>query len=99
MRKILDGLKSTDNFVDDVLTLTNNWISQLHELEQLFRRIRRAGLTVKPSKCWFGYPGVEFVGHRVGNCKSEMLEKLEQVSTAPPQRTKKQLRAFLGLSS
>jgi len=99
MRKVLNGLKSTDNFVDDVLTFTGDWRTQLNELKELFNRVRQAGLTVKPSKCYFGYSSVEFVGHRVGDGRLEMLDdKVEQVMLASPPRTKKQLRAFLGLS-
>ena len=51
MRRVLDGMKQTDNFVDDVISFTDEWMSHLEELRQLFTRVRRAGLTVKPSKC------------------------------------------------
>ena len=99
MRKLLENLEATDNFVDDVLTFTNGWERHLDELRELFERIRQAKLTVKPSKCHFGYQSVEFLGHHVGNGNLEMLsEKVEQVISAPVPRTKKQLRAFLGLS-
>jgi len=99
MRKVLDGLQLTDNFVDDVLTFTGDWRAQLNELKELFERVRQAGLAVKPSKCYLGYPSVEFVGHRVGDENLEMLDdRVEQVVLASPPRTKKQLRAFLGLS-
>lgn len=99
MRKLLEGLEATDNFVDDVLTFTDGWERHLDELRELFERIRQARLTVKPSKCHFGYQSVEFLGHHVGNGNLEMLsEKVEQVISAPVPRTKKQLRAFLGLS-
>jgi len=99
MRQVLDGLQSTDNFVDDVITFTADWVGQLRELKEVFERVRQAKLTVKPAKCYFGFPSVEFVGYRVGNGKLEMLEeKVEQVALAPPPRTKKQLRAFLGLT-
>ena len=99
MRQVRDGLKSTDNFVDDVITFTADWAAQLRELNEVFEHVRQAKLTVKPSKCYFGFPSVEFVGYRVGNVKLEMLEeKVEQVALAPPPRTKKQLRAFLGLA-
>ena len=99
MRRVLDGLTSTDNFVDDVITFSSDWKDQLDELKELFGRVRHAGLTVKPSKCYFGYANVEFLGHKVGDGKLEMLEdKVEQVASAPPPNTKKQLRSFLGLS-
>lgn len=54
MRRILEGLKSTDNFVDDVLTFTVDWTDQLKELRDVFERVRQANLMVKPSKCYLG---------------------------------------------
>jgi len=61
--------------------------------------VRRAGLTVKPSKCYFGYPNIEFLGHVVGEGKLQMVDdKVEQIRSASEPRTKKQLRAFLGLT-
>jgi len=99
MRKVLDGLNATDNFVDDVLSFTGRWDAHLQELQELFQRVRRAGLTVKPSKCYFGYPNVEFLGHVVGEGKLQMVnDKVEQIRSAREPHTKKQLRAFLGLA-
>jgi len=99
MRKLLNGMTATDNFVDDVISFTQAWKSHLEELKDLFERVRQAGLTVKPSKCYFGYPSVEFLGHQVGEGKLEMLQdKVDKVALAPPPHTKKQLRAFLGLT-
>ena len=72
MRKVRNGLKSTDNFVDDVVTFTVDWCTQLNKLKELFERVRQAGRTVKPSKCYFGYSSVKFVGHRISNAKREM---------------------------
>jgi len=59
MRRVLEGMQQTDNFVDDVLSFTDGWSQQLQELQELFSRVREAGLTVKPSKCYFGYDRVE----------------------------------------
>ena len=61
--------------------------------------MRRAGLTVKPSKCYFGYPNVKFLDHVVGEGKLQMVnDKVKQIRSAREPRTKKQLRAFLGLA-
>jgi len=92
MRKVLYGLNATDNFVDDVLSFTGGWDAHLQELQELFQRVRRAGLTVKPSKCYFGYPNVEFLGHVVGEGKLQMVsDKVEQIRSAREPHTKKQL--------
>ena len=49
MRRVLGGMEQIDNFVDDVISFTGEWMRYLEELRQLFNRVRRAGLTVKPS--------------------------------------------------
>ena len=79
MRIVLDGLEMTDNFVDDVVSFSDAW--NVHFLElRLFERVRSAGLTVKPSKCHFGYPEVEFLGHVVGRGSLRtMLDKTEKM--------------------
>jgi len=99
MRTALDKLEFTNNFVDDVVSYTDVWDARLQELRRLFTRIRSAGLTVKPSKCHFGYSEVQFLGHIVGreNLRT-MADKTDKIARAPIPRTKKQLRSFLGLA-
>ena len=99
MRRVLDGLELTYNFVDDVVSYTETWSRHLRELRSLFERVRSAELKVKPSKCYFGYAEVEFLGHIVGTgCVRTMSEKTKKISRAPIPRTKKQLRSFLELT-
>jgi len=99
MRKVLDGLQASDNFVDDVLSFTSEWDNHLAELKQVFTRVRNAGLTVKPSKCYFGFPEVEFLGHLAGDGKLAITaDKMDRIANALRPQTKRQLRAFLGLT-
>ena len=58
----------------------------LEELKDLFKRVRPAELTIKPSK---------FMVHQVGKRKLEMLQdQVDTVALALSPHTKKQLRAF-----
>lgn len=99
MRQVLEGMKQTDNFVDDVISFTDDWMNHLQELKQLFLRVRKSGLTVKPSKCYFGYNSLDYVGHNVGQgCLRTLVDKVKQIVNAPVPKTKKQLRSFLGLA-
>ena len=99
MRKLLFGIHNVDSFVDDVLTHTTDWKGQLATLEAVFRKIKEAGLTVKPSKCFFGYPQLEFIGHKVGEGTIATQEdKVEKIRNAVLPSTKKQLQSFLGLT-
>ena len=54
MRKILAGMNNVDSYIDDLIIHINDWQAHLQVLEELLRRLREAGLRVKPSKCVFG---------------------------------------------
>jgi len=54
---------------------------------------------VKPSKCFFGYSKIDYVGHTISRgCLHTMEDKVERIVSAPVPTTKMQLRSFLGLS-
>ena len=99
MRKLLCNVKNVDSFVDDVLIHTETFEEHLSTVRTVLERVREANLTVKPSKCTFGMPSLDFVGHHVG-CESlkVMPDKVEQVLKAERPHNKTQVRAFLGLS-
>lgn len=88
-----------DSFVDDVLVHTGSWECHLESLHALLLRIRQAKLTVKPSKCFFGYLNINFLGHKLGqgNLQTE-CDKVDRILNAPNPRTKKDVRAFIGLA-
>ena len=69
-------------------------------LEELLRRLRKEGLTVKPSKCVFGAESIEFLGHYIGRGWITINENnLEKIRTARRPTTKKEVRSFLGLAN
>ena len=99
MRKLLEGQQQVDSFVDDVLVYTEGWDEHLSVLREVFMRIRQANLTVKPSKCAFGFETMEFIGHQVGQATLRTLPgKVDQILKVEIPKTKKQVRAFLGLA-
>ncbi|XP_069119292.1 uncharacterized protein [Argopecten irradians] len=99
MRKMLDGSKNTDHYVDDILGHNHTWKEHIEDLRNLFIRILDANLTVRPSKCMIGYRTLGFVGHTVGEGTIAMEDdQLEKIRDAQQPKTKKQVRAFLGLA-
>ena len=99
MRKVLDGAESVDNFVDDTIGHTLEWEAHLVMLRDFLSRMRKAGLTLRPSKCMIGYLNLDFVGHVVGDGKlGPTDEKIEKINEAKIPETKKQVRSFLGLA-
>lgn len=98
MRKLLFGLDSVDNFIDDILVFTETFRRHLKVLRELFMRLRRANLTAKPSKCSFCFETIECLGHIVGgNVLQPNPDKLKAIEDAPRPQTKKQVRSFLGM--
>ena len=54
MRKMLDGVQNIEHFIDDVLTHTATWHDHIKALKELFQRVRKAELTIRPTKCYVG---------------------------------------------
>ena len=100
MRKLLKGCNDVDNHVDDILGHTVSWDSHLQMLRNVFTRIRKAGLTVRPTKCYIGYKTFDFTGHVVGEGGVRMEDgKIDKIKNAEESATKKQVRTFLGLAN
>ena len=98
MRKMLDRVQNIEHFIDDVLTHTATWDDHIKALKDLLQRVRKAGLTIRPTKCYVGYDEVEFLGHKVSRNRIAMGEnKLMKIQDAASPKTKTQVRSFLGL--
>ena len=60
MRKVLQGSKNLESYVDDVLAHTEGWNQHVEVLVDFFERVRKAHLTLKPKKCSVGYGVIDF---------------------------------------
>lgn len=99
MRILLKGTENTESFVDDCLVHNQGWNEHLRTVEELLKRLTKAGMTVKPAKCYFGYATLEFVGHIVGSGWIRTMEdKIQKVKEAVAPTTQKQLKSLLGLA-
>ena len=99
MRDVVQDIPGVEIFVDDVLIHTADFGEHLRVLEEVFRRLSSANMTVKPSKCEIGQSVVQFLGHTVGAGKCSCQEdKIKKIKEAPTPRTKKQVRSFVSLA-
>jgi len=100
MRNVLRNSQGLNNYLDDVLAHTPDWPRHLATLREFFQRVRHAKLTLSPTKREIGKTKVSFLGHSLSESviipRNETVDKILQ---APPPRTMKQLRSFLGLTS
>ena len=100
VNEVLRGLtwRSAVIYVDDRLIFSQNFKEHLTHLEQVFSRLRGANLKLKPSKCRFATPSVEYLGHiitkdgiKVDSGKSCAVKK------CPTPANVTELRSFIGL--
>ncbi|GFW01370.1 retrovirus-related Pol polyprotein from transposon 297 [Trichonephila clavipes] len=86
-------------YLYDIAIFSDTWESHLKHVETVLQRIKRAKLTIKPSKCKFAQQNVKFLGHIVGQRFRTPFEiKVQAVLEFPTPRTKTQIRAFLGIA-
>lgn len=98
--QVLNGCQEfAQAYIDDICIYSNTWEEHLKHVDEVLTRIKNAGLTVKPKKCHFGQNEVTYLGHVIGNgTVKPKLDKIEAVTDFPRPITKKQVRAFLGLT-
>ena len=85
-------------YIDDILVFGANDDEFVHNLEEVFKRLRKYKVTLNPKKCRFGLDSVEYVGHVISaEGVTFSKEKREKVLDFPLPNTQKELQAFLGL--
>jgi hypothetical protein len=85
-------------FVDDVAVFSLAWESHLKHLENTLGAFEEVGMTLKLSKCKFGLPKVDFLGHHVGSGTLSVIEsKVDAIMKLPEPTSKKLVRSFLGM--
>ena len=87
-------------YIDDILIYASDPYEMLAKLRRVFARLQTAGLKVKPQKCHFGVPSVDFLGHHVSiNGTRPLMAKLTTIASQAQPTSLTELRAFLGLTN
>ena len=91
--------KSCFAYIDDVLVGSRTFDEHLENLQQVFSRLRKAGLHLKVKKCLFLREEVPYLGHVVTEhgIKSDP-GKINTVKQYPVPVDATQVRQFLGLT-
>jgi hypothetical protein len=85
-------------YMDDIIVATVTLEEHLREIEEVFCRLRKANLTLKPSKCSFMKEEADFVGFHVTHNEYTVNDKnVEKVRTFPRPTSPKGIRSFHGL--
>ena len=64
MSTLMQDLEYVRAYIDDLAALANSdWDDHLEKLEEVFKRLKRAGLKVNARKSSFGKAEVEYLGY------------------------------------
>jgi hypothetical protein len=87
-------------YIDDVNTHSKTFEQHMQDLEEVFLRIKEAGLKLRADKCKFCFNEIEFLGYVVGRDGIKTDEKkIEKVKNYPKPVNITELKGFLGLAS
>ena len=102
MDLVLAGLQMSQClvYIDDVIVVGRTFDEHLGNLQEVFERVRRAGLKLKPSKCSFLQERVSYLGHEVSReGVATDPAKINQVAHWPEPQSTKDVQKFLGLAN
>ena len=85
-------------YVDDILVFSKSEKEHHQHLRTVLEILQQNGLVVRPDKCTFGVPSVDFLGHRIdsnGICPND--GKVNAVKHFPVPSSIKSLQEYVGL--
>ena len=86
--------------IDDIIVWSKSTGEHIQHLEEIFKRLREAGLKVHPGKCVFGADSIDFLGHHISaNSLQPQGEKLAAFRDLPAPTDLHSLRVALGFFS
>ena len=91
--QVLRGLTFAYVYIDDVLIASATPAEHQDHLTQVFTRLQQYGIILNPSKCQFGVPNIQFLGHQVDKdgIKVACLRNYPQLTS------QRHIREFLGI--
>ena len=102
MQTVLAGLewKSCFVYIDNILVCSQTLEDHVCDLRQIFERLRKAHLLLKPPKCEFLQIEVKYLGYTLSrNGLAPDNSKVEKVQKFPVPVDVTTIRQFLGLAS
>ena len=98
INKVLDKINFAMGYLDDIIIFSRSEEEHLDHLEQVFQRLKEAGLKLSLKKCSFFKKHIQYLGHLLSEEGIQPLpEKLESISKMPTPKNQKEVKQFLGL--
>ena len=101
MNNILTGLQGNRCFVylDDIVIFADTLENHNKKLTEIFDRLQKFNLKLKPEKCEFLRKEVIYLGHKISENGADPDEgKIEAVKNSPVPKNIKDIKSFLGLT-
>lgn len=100
MESLLTAIPGVTVYLDDVLITGETEEQHLSALEEVLKRMSKAGLRLRKDKCVFLAETVQYLGHQIdAQGLHPVAEKVRAVREAPTPRNVSELKSFLGLLS
>jgi hypothetical protein len=85
-------------YIDDVVIFSRLKEDHLKHVNEVLATLRRSGITLSPSKCYFGYSSIELLGHHVSRLGiTTSAEKIKAMVEKAFPESLKLLECGLGL--
>ena len=98
INNVLKGCNFVMGYLDDIIIYSRTEKEHLEHLEEIFSRLRAAGLKLKLEKCSFFKKHIQYLGHLISAKGIQPLpEKLESITKMPATKNPKEVKQFLGL--
>jgi hypothetical protein len=99
MSELMDDLEYIRVYIDDLLVLTKgSYEDHLEKLDEVLKRLEKAGLKVNAKKSFFAREELEYLGFWITrNGIQPLPKKVEAIQRLAPPTNKKELRGFIGL--
>ena len=95
---VLRGCNFAMGYLDDIIIYSQSEQEDLEHLEEIFNRLKAAGLKLKLEKCCFFKKHIQYLGHLISADGIQPLpEKLESIAKMPAPKNPKEVKQFLGL--
>ena len=102
MDKLFSDMKFKDVlcYLDDLCIFAKTFEELLSKLERVLQRLRDANLTLKPSKCKFGYEELPLLGHVINrNGVMPDPKKVKAIQDYPQPTNVKDVQSYIGLAN
>ena len=98
LETLLSNIDGVGLYLDDILVCGRNIDEHDSRLREVLKRLSKAGLKLKKSKCLIGVPEVIYLGHKVSASGIQPLpEKVRAIAEAPAPIDKPELQSYIGM--